>query len=280
MSAPLIELTNGTRSGGIGIPQIGLGTSPLTDDEVERAIGIAVDAGYRHIDTAYKYGNETGVGRGIRSAAVAREELFVTTKLDGTYQGEDRAVAGLEGSLQRLGLDYVDLLLIHWPLPARGEFVSTWRTFERLLEQGKARAIGVSNFKPAHLETLLAETSIVPAVNQVQLNPRVPRLDHREYNAAHGIVSESYSPLGSGNDLLDSPELRQIGDQYGKSPAQVVLRWHVQNGLVAIPKSQHPDRIAANIDVFDFELTDADLLALDRLSVAGTPGVNSDVDGH
>ena len=280
MSAPLIELTNGTRSGGIGIPQIGLGTSPLTDDEVERAIGIAIEAGYRHIDTAYKYGNETGVGRGIRSAAVAREELFVTTKLDGTYQGEDRAVAGLEGSLQRLGLDYVDLLLIHWPLPARGEFVSTWRTFERLLEQGKARAIGVSNFKPAHLETLLAETSIVPAVNQVQLNPRVPRLDHREYNAAHGIVTESYSPLGSGNDLLDSPELRQIGDQYGKSPAQVVLRWHVQNGLVAIPKSQHPDRIAANIDVFDFELTDADLLALDRLSVAGTPGVNSDVDGH
>jgi len=275
MSAPLIELNNGTR-----IPQIGLGTSPLTDDEVERAIGIAIEAGYRHIDTAYKYGNETGVGRGIRSAGVAREELFVTTKLDGTYQGEDRAVAGLEGSLQRLGLDYVDLLLIHWPLPARGEFVSTWRTFERLLEQGKARAIGVSNFKPAHLETLLAETSIVPAVNQVQLNPRVPRLDHREYNAAHGIVTESYSPLGSGNDLLDSPELRQIGDQYAKSPAQVVLRWHVQNGLVAIPKSQHPDRIAANIDVFDFELTDADLLALDRLSVAGTPGVNSDVDGH
>lgn len=275
MSAPLIQLNNGT-----SIPQIGLGTSPLTDDEVERAIGVALDAGYRHIDTAYKYGNETGVGRGIRTSGVAREDLFVTTKLDGTYQGDDRALAGLEGSLQRLGLDYVDLLLIHWPLPARGQFVSTWRTFERLLEQGKARAIGVSNFKPAHLETLLAETSVVPAVNQVQLNPRVPRLDHREFDAAHGIVTESYSPLGSGNDLLDSPELRQIGDQYGKSPAQVVLRWHVQNGLVAIPKSQHPDRIAANIDVFDFELTDADLLALDRLAVAGDPGVNSDIDGH
>jgi 2,5-diketo-D-gluconate reductase A len=275
MSAPLIELNNGTR-----IPQIGLGTSPLTDDEVERAIGMALDVGYRHIDTAYKYGNETGVGRGIRSRDVPRDELFITTKLDGTYQGEDRAVEGLDGSLQRLGLDYVDLLLIHWPLPARGEFVSTWRTFERLLEEGKARAIGVSNFKPVHLQTLLAETGIVPAVNQVQLNPRVPRLDHLEFNAAHGIVTESYSPLGSGNDLLDSLELRQIGEQYGKSPAQVVLRWHVQNGLVAIPKSQHPERIAANIDVFDFELTDADLLAIDRLAISAKPGVDSDVSGH
>jgi Aldo/keto reductases, related to diketogulonate reductase len=276
MTAPLIALNNGT-----SIPQIGLGTWPLNDDEVEQAVIAAAGLGYRHVDTAAKYGNETGVGRGIRNCGVPREQMFVTTKLDGGYQGDDRAIAGLAASLERLGLDYVDLLLIHWPLPARGQFVSTWRTFERLLADGRARAIGTSNFKPAHLEVLAAETSIVPAVNQVQISPRIPRLDHREYAAAHGIVTESWSPLGGGDDgLRAAPELAQVGAQYGKTPGQVVLRWHVQNGLVAIPKSANPARMAENLDVFDFELSDADLLAIDRLSIGAEPGVDSDVDGH
>jgi 2,5-diketo-D-gluconate reductase A len=276
MTAPLIELNNGTH-----IPQIGLGTWPLNDDEVEQAVIAAAEAGYRHVDTARKYGNETGVGRGIRNSGVPREQMFVTTKLDGEHQGDDRALAGLDESLGRLGLDYVDLLLIHWPLPARGEFVSTWRTFERLLAEGKTRAIGVSNFKPAHLETLRAETSIVPAVNQVQLSPQIPRLDHRDYDAAHGIVTESWSPLGGSDGGLRSvPALAQIGEQYGKTPGQIVLRWHVQNGLVAIPKSKNPARMAENLDVFDFELSPADLLAIDQLAIGAEPGVDSDSVGH
>jgi 2,5-diketo-D-gluconate reductase A len=275
MSVPSLTLNNG-----VTIPQIGLGTSPLTDDEVERAIVTATGLGYRHIDTAAKYENEVGVGRGIRRSGIDRSELFVTTKLDGGYQGEDRAIPGLDAALKRLDLDYVDLLLIHWPLPAKGEFVSTWRTFEKLLEQGKARAIGVSNFKPGHLQTLLDQTSVVPAVNQIQLSPQIPREEQRRFNAEHGIITEAYSPISAGNELLASPLLAQIGDVHGKSPAQVVLRWHVQLGNVAIPKSTSAERLAQNLDVFDFELSDAELLALDRLSIGAPDGVDSDVSGH
>ncbi|MDQ1583967.1 MAG: 2,5-diketo-D-gluconate reductase [Microbacteriaceae bacterium] len=275
MTTPSLPLNNGT-----SIPQIGLGTSPLTDKEVERTIVVATELGYRHIDTAARYGNETGVGAGIRSSGLPREEFFVTTKLDGPYQGDDRAVAGLDGSLERLGLDYVDLLLIHWPLPARDQYVSTWKTFERLLAAGKTRAIGVSNFKPAHLERLLAETDVAPAVNQIQLNPGVPRAEQREYDSAHGIVTESWSPLGAGNDLLASPVLARIGAQYGKTPGQVVLRWHVELGLVAIPKSATPARLAENLDVFDFALSPDDLRAIEDLSVGAAPGVDSDRTGH
>jgi len=275
MTVPSLTLNNGTT-----IPQIGLGTSPLTDDEVERSILIATELGYRHIDTAAKYGNEVGVGRGIRRSGVDRAELFVTTKLDGGYQGDDRAIAGLDAALKRLDLDYVDLLLIHWPLPAKDQFVSTWRTFEKLLEQGKARAIGVSNFKPAHLQKLLDQTAVVPAVNQIQLSPQIPRDEQRRFNAEHGIVTEAYSPISAGNDLLTSPVLAQLGEVHGKSPAQIVLRWHVQLGNVAIPKSTSRQRLAQNIDVFDFELNDAELLALDRLSIGAPAGVDSDVSGH
>jgi 2,5-diketo-D-gluconate reductase A len=275
MTVPSLTLNNG-----ITIPQIGLGTSPLTDDEVERAIVTATGLGYRHIDTAAKYENEVGVGRGIRGSGIDRAELFVTTKLDGGYQGDDRAIAGLDACLKRLDLDYVDLLLIHWPLPARGEFVSTWRTFEKLLEQGKTRAIGVSNFKPGHLQTLLDQTSVVPAVNQIQLSPQIPREEQRRFNAEHGIVTEAYSPISAGNELLASPLLAQIGDVHGKSPAQVVLRWHVQLGNVAIPKSTSAERLAQNLDVFDFELSESELLALDRLAIGAPEGVDSDVSGH
>ncbi|MFP3461735.1 aldo/keto reductase [Arthrobacter globiformis] len=273
--APVIELNDGNR-----IPQIGLGTWPLNDREVSDAVVRAAEAGYRHIDTAVRYGNEAGVGSGIRASGLDRTEFFVTTKLDGEFQGGDLAAAGLEGSLNRMNLDYVDLLLIHWPLPRRGEFISTWKTFERLQGEGKARSIGVSNFKPSHLEKLMWETDVVPAVNQIQLNPSVTRSADRAYNDGHRIVTESYSPLGAGSGLLSAPVLNRIAGKHGRTVSQVVLRWHVQQGLVAIPKSADPQRMKENIDVFDFALDEEDLTAISTLDEGPEAGVNSDVQGH
>jgi 2,5-diketo-D-gluconate reductase A len=274
--SPLIKLNDGHT-----IPQLGLGTWPLDDDQVASAVVHAVEAGYRHIDTAVKYGNEEGVGNGIRASGVDRGELFVTTKLDGQFQGQDRAVEGLEGSLRRLKLDYVDLLLIHWPLPQRDEYISTWKTFERLQREGKARSIGVSNFKPAHLERLMAECEVVPAVNQIQLSPAITRAAEREFHTRHGIVTESYSPLGgSGASLLDAPVLAQLGEKYGKTPGQLVLRWHIQQGIVTIPKSGNPDRIAENLDVFNFTLDRQDLAEIAILDEGPDAGIDSDVTGH
>jgi len=274
--SPLIKLNDG-----YSIPQLGLGTWPLDDDQVAAAVVSAVEAGYRHIDTAVKYGNEEGVGNGIRASGVDRSEIFVTTKLDGQFQGQDRAIEGLEGSLRRMKLDYVDLLLIHWPLPARDEYISTWKTFERLQAEGKARSIGVSNFKPAHLERLFAETDVVPAVNQIQLSPAITRVAEREFHARHGIVTESYSPLGgSGASLLDAPLLSQLGEKYDKTPGQLVLRWHIQNGLVVIPKSGDPGRMRENLDVFDFALDPQDLAEMSILDEGPGAGNDSDVSGH
>jgi len=275
MTVPSIALNDGT-----SIPQLGLGTWPLDDAEVSDVIQTAAGLGYRHIDTAAKYGNERGVGAGIAATGIPREELFVTTKLDGQFQGDDRAIAGLEGSLERLGLDHVDLLLIHWPLPKRGEFVSTWRTFIELRERGLTRSIGVSNFLPNHLSTLIAETGVVPAVNQIQLNPFVIRTEERAANAANGIVTESWSPIGGdGASVLESPVIRAIAEETGKSAGQVVLRWHVQQGLVAIPKSRTESRLADNIAIFDFELTDAQLASITDLDQPGT-GVDPNESGH
>ena len=275
MTVPSIALNDGT-----SIPQLGLGTWPLDDAEVSDVIQTAAGLGYRHIDTAAKYGNERGVGAGIAATGIPREELFVTTKLDGQFQGDDRAIAGLEGSLERLGLDHVDLLLIHWPLPKRGEFVSTWRTFIELRDRGLTRSIGVSNFLPNHLSTLIAETGVVPAVNQIQLNPFVIRTEERAANAANGIVTESWSPIGGdGASVLESPVIRAIAEETGKSAGQVVLRWHVQQGLVAIPKSRTASRLADNIAIFDFELTDAQLAAITDLDQPGT-GVDPNESGH
>jgi 2,5-diketo-D-gluconate reductase A len=274
--APLIKLNDG-----YSIPQVGLGTWPLDDDQAAAAVVHAVEAGYRHIDTAVKYGNEQGVGNGVRACGVDRSELFITTKLDGQFQGNDRAVEGLEGSLRRLGLDYVDLLLIHWPLPARDEYISTWKTFERLQAEGKVRSIGVSNFKPAHLERLMAETDVVPAVNQIQLTPAVTRMVEREFHQKHGIVTESYSPLGgSGAGLLDAPILTQLAEKHGKTPGQLVLRWHVQHGLVTIPKTANPDRMRENLDIFNFTLDPQDLAELAILDEGPGAGNDSDVTGH
>ncbi len=274
--APLIKLNDG-----YSIPQVGLGTWPMDDDQAATAVVQALEAGYRHIDTAVKYGNEQGVGNGLRASGVDRDEVFITTKVDGQYQGNDRAVEGLEGALKRLGLDYVDLFLIHWPLPQRDEYVSTWRTFERLQAEGKARSIGVSNFKPAHLERLMAETDVVPAVNQIQLNPAITRAAEREFHDRHGIVTQSYSPLGGhGAGLLSAPILSQLGEKYGKTPGQLVLRWHVQNGIVTVPKTSSPERMRENLDIFDFALDAQDLAELAILDEGPNAGNDSDVTGH
>ena len=275
MSAPALTLNDGRT-----IPQLGMGTWPMTDAEVAPVIVTAAELGYRHIDTAVKYGNEAGVGEGIRNCGLAREELFVTTKLDGVYQGDDKAISGLDASLGRLGLDYVDLLLIHWPVPSRDLFVSTWRTFEKLLAQGKTRSIGVSNFKPAHLERLRAETDVVPAVNQIQISPYIPRAEQRAYDTEHGILTTSWSPLGQGNALLGEPVITDLAEKHGKTPGQIVLRWHIELGLVAIPKSASATRLRENLDIFDFMLDADDLAAIATLDQGPGVGVDSDVDGH
>lgn len=276
MTIPAITLNTGA-----GIPQLGLGTWPMNDAEVADAVVAAAGLGYRHIDTATRYGNEAGVGEGVRRSGIPREEFFVTTKLDGEFQGDDKAIGGLDAALERMGFDYVDLLLMHWPLPGRGQYVSTWRTFEKLHADGRARAIGVSNFRTEHLDTLLAETTVVPAVNQIQLNPHVTRPAQRAYGDAHGIVTESWSPLGGqGARILDEPVVAEVASRIGRTPAQVVLRWHVQQGLVVIPKSASPERMSANLAVFDFELSDTDLAALATLSQGPDAGVDSNVEGH
>lgn len=275
MTIPTLPLNNGHT-----IPQIGLGTASLNDDQIAPVIITAIEAGYRHIDTAYRYANQRGVGKGIRDSGIRREDLFVTTKLDGEFQGNERAVAGLDECLRQLGLDYVDLLLIHWPLPQRDQYISTWQTFEKLVEAGKVRSIGVSNFKPAHLDRLLGEATIRPATNQIQLNPRITRPDHVAYNRAHEIVTVAWSPLGPNSDLLNEPTLARIGAQYGKTPAQVVLRWMVELGIVAIPRSSNAGRLAQNIDIFDFTLTANEITAISALDTGAEKRVDSDTMGH
>jgi 2,5-diketo-D-gluconate reductase A len=275
MTVPTIRLNDGRV-----MPQLGLGTASLDDDRVAPAIVAALAAGYRQVDTAYRYGNQRGVGRGIRDSGIARGELFVTTKLDGEFQGDGRAVAGLDECLRQLGLDYVDLLLIHWPLPQRDQYVATWRTFEALAAAGKARSIGVSNFKPAHLDRLLAETAIRPAVNQIQINPRITRPDQVAYGRARGIATVAWSPLGRGGDLLAEPTLAAIGARHGKTPAQVVLRWHVERGVAAIPRSSNPERLAENLAIFDFGLTADEVAAITALDTGAEPRADSDTGGH
>lgn len=278
MSIPALPLNTGA-----GIPQLGLGTWPLDDAQVADAVVAAAEVGYRHLDTATRYGNEAGVAEGMRRTGIPRDEFFVTTKLDGEFQGGDRPAVGLRAALDRMRLDYVDLLLIHWPLPQRDEYVDTWRAFERLHAEGLARAIGVSNFKVAHLERLAAETGTVPAVNQVELSPAITRPEQRAYHEAHGIVTESYSPLGGQSgvrSLLAEPAVTRVAERLGRTPAQVVLRWHVQHGLVVIPKSASPERLAENADIFSFELSADDLAELATLSAGPDAGNDSDRIGH
>ncbi|MCB0120741.1 MAG: aldo/keto reductase, partial [Caldilineaceae bacterium] len=228
----------------------------------------------------FRYGNQKGVGKGIRDSGIAREELFITTKLDGEFQGNDRAIAGFEECLRQLNQEYVDLLLIHWPLPQRDEYIDTWRTFEQLLAGGKVRSIGVSNFKPAHLDRLLAETTIRPVANQIQLSPRITRPEHVAYDREHDIVTVAWSPLGQGKELLNEPTLATIGAKVGKTPAQVVLRWFIELGVVAIPRSSNPARLRQNIELFDFTLSADEVAAISALDTGAEKRVDSDTMGH
>ncbi|MFD5394930.1 aldo/keto reductase [Streptomyces sp. NPDC127097] len=254
---PSITLNNG-----VAMPQLGYGVWQVEDEQASIAVGQALDAGYRSIDTAMIYGNEEGTGKALAASGIARDELFVTTKLWNADQGHDATLRAFDTSLAKLGLEYVDLYLIHWPLPARDTYIETYQALEKIYADGRAKAIGVSNFLPEHLERLLGETSIVPAVNQIELHPQFPQAASRAFHARHNIVTEAWSPIGQGKGLLEHPTLVELAAKHGKTPAQVVLRWHIQLGNVAIPKSVTPSRIAENIDIFDFELDDADLTAL------------------
>ncbi len=262
MSAvPAVLLNNG-----VAIPQLGLGTARLPDEETRRIVREALEVGYRFVDTAASYENERGVGQGIADSGLAREEVFVSTKLRGRDQGSDSAKEALRSSLDRLGLDFVDLYLIHWPLPRLDRYVASWLAMEELLAEGLTRAIGVSNFLPEHLDRLAAESSTVPAVNQIECHPRDPQHEQRADDARRGIVTESWSPLANGGELLRQPVLAEIGARHGRTPAQVVLRWHVQQGLVTFPKASSRGRLAENLDVYGFELTDEDLAGIATLA--------------
>jgi len=257
---PAITLNNG-----VEMPQLGFGVWQVPDDEAETAVTQALQAGYRSIDTAAAYENEEGTGRAIAKSGIPREELFVTTKLWNTDQGYDATLRAFDRSASKLGLDYVDLYLIHWPTPARDKYVDTYKAFEKLLADGRVRAIGVSNFLPEHLERLISQTSVVPAVNQIELHPHLQQHTAREYHAERGIATEAWSPLGQGKGLLEVPAIVAIARKHERTPAQVVLRWHLQLGNIVIPKSVTPSRIRENIDVFDFSLDAEDLAAISAL---------------
>ncbi|MFF1450051.1 aldo/keto reductase [Streptomyces sp. NPDC058274] len=248
------------------MPQLGFGVWQVPDDEAEQAVATALEAGYRSIDTAAIYGNEEGTGKAIASSGVPRADLFVTTKLWNGDQGYDSTLRAFDASLDKLGLEYVDLYLIHWPLPSKGAYVDTYKAFEKLYADGRAKAIGVSNFLPDHLEQLLKATSVVPAVNQIELHPHLQQQAAREFHAEHGIATEAWSPLGSGKGLLEVPAIVAIARKHERTPAQVVLRWHLQLGNIVIPKSVTPSRIKENIEVFDFALDDEDISAISALN--------------
>ncbi|MFF1459497.1 aldo/keto reductase [Streptomyces sp. NPDC058330] len=269
-SSPTVTLNNGTT-----VPQLGFGVFQVPDEETTAAVTSALEAGYRSIDTAAVYGNEAGVGRALAQSGIPRDELFVTTKLWNDDQGYDATLAAFDASLDKLGLDHVDLYLIHWPTPARDLYLDTWRALEKLAADGRIRAAGVSNFQPAHLRRLIDASSLVPAVNQIELHPGLQQNELRALHAEHGIATEAWSPLAQGA-LLDDEVLASLAERHGKTPAQVVLRWHLQLGNVVIPKSVTPARIRQNIDVFDFELSDADMTAIAGLDRGMRTGPDPD----
>lgn len=251
-------------SDGNRIPQVGLGVWQTPNSEAAPAVRAALAAGYRHIDTAAVYENEEGVGEGIRSSGVERGDIFLTTKLWNNDQGFDSTLKAFDASLKRLGTDYVDLYLIHWPSPHRGLFVETWKAFIRLKEEGRIRSIGVSNFYPEHLQTIIDETGVVPVINQIELHPDFQQKDARAFHLTHSIVTQSWSPLGQGK-LLNHPVIGKIAEKHGRTAAQVIIRWHIESGLVVIPKSVTPSRIEENFKVFDFSLDPEDMAEISTL---------------
>lgn len=252
-----VELNNGLK-----MPQLGYGVWQVSNEAVVPAVKKALEVGYRSIDTAMIYRNEEGVGRAVKESGIPREELFITTKLWNADQGYENALKAFDESLERLGLDYVDLYLIHWPCPDFGLYVETYKALEKIYKEGRAKAIGVSNFDIEHLEKILAECEIVPAVNQVECHPYLQQKELKEFCAKHEIKVEAYSPLMNGRDVLNDETIITIAKKYGKTPAQVILRWHLQNGTIVIPKSVTPSRIEENFQVFDFTLTEEDMNAI------------------
>ena len=271
---PAIKLNDGNT-----IPQLGFGVWQIPNSEVGRAVAEALSAGYRSIDTAQGYSNEEGVGAAIRESGIDRRELYITSKLRTRDQGYDATLKSFMGSLDRLGLDYLDLFLIHWPVPAQDKYSDTWRAFVQLQRDGRIRSIGVSNFLPEHLDRIIGDSGVAPAVNQIEVHPEFQQRDVRAFHQQHDIAIESYSPLGSGA-ALDNETIGAIASKHGKSPAQAIIRWHVQEGLIVIPKSTHADRIRANIDVFDFELDAEDMASIAKLDrrdgkVGSDPATNN-----
>ena len=273
--APTIDLPHGAR-----MPRLGLGTWPLGDREAERVVAEAIGMGYRLIDTAHAYGNEEGVGRGLRASGVPREEIFVATKLNAEWHGVREAHEAFEMSAAKLGVDWIDLLLIHWPNPRRDRYVEAFAGLVELLGEGRLRAVGVSNFKPAHLERVIGATGVAPDVNQIELNPYVSRAEARAHDEGLGSATQSWSPLGKGGGLLAEPVIVAVATAYGRSPAQVVLRWHLQLGCVPIPKSSDPGRLRENISVFDFSLGEDEMRSISALDRGEGAAVDSDVYGH
>ena len=275
MSSTLTTMPRTPLRGGTSIPQVGFGVFQVPDAETTRAVSLALEAGYRSVDTAAVYGNEAGVGRALAESGLARDEVFVTSKLWIDSLARDAVRPALERSLELLGLDRLDLYLIHWPSPARGRYVEAWEGLVAARDAGLVREIGVSNFEPAHLRALVAATGETPAVNQVELHPALQQRALRDVHAELGIVTEAWSPLGQGT-VLDDPTVVRVAAAHGVTPAQVVLRWHLQQGTVVIPKSVTPARIASNLDVLGFALTADEAAAIDALDAAGRIGPHPD----
>jgi 2,5-diketo-D-gluconate reductase A len=268
--APLVEMNDGR-----SIPVIGFGVWQVPDDVVVDATVKALEVGYRHIDTAYLYHNERGVGEALRRSELDRNDVFVTTKVWNTDHGYDQTLRAFDKSTGLLGIDEVDLYLIHWPTPARDVYLDSWRALIRLREEGRARSIGVSNFHDAHLRKIVDETGVIPAINQIELHPWLPQTELRDIDTRLGIKTEAWSPLGSGR-LIDDPVIAEVSAKHGKSPAQVMVRWSIQLGIIVLPKSVTPERIEQNIDVFDFQLDDADMAAIATLESGRRTGPNPD----
>jgi len=258
-SVPDLTLNNG-----VTIPQLGFGVFQIPPDATRKATLTALEVGYRHVDTAQMYGNEAGVGQAVRDSGLDRGDVFVTSKLNNSFHAYDDALAAFDKSLAELEFDYLDLFLVHWPMPAVGDFVETWRAMEEIYRSGRSKAIGVSNFQPNHLDRLRAETDVLPAVNQVEVHPYFTQTDVRSYGVEHGIVTEAWSPIAQGK-VLDDPTIGRIAKRYGKTPAQVTLRWHIQRGDVVFPKSATRSRVQENFAIFDFELADDDVTDISLL---------------
>ena len=272
MTTPRITLNDGTT-----IPQLGFGVFRVDPEETERIVSDALEVGYRHIDTAAIYGNEIGVGRAIAASGIPRDELYITTKLWNSDQGTQSAIDAMDLSLEKLGLDHVDLYLIHWPRPDLDRYVESWHTLEQLKADGKTTSIGVSNFHIPHLERVIGESGTVPAVDQIELHPAFAQRPIREYAASKGIAIEAWGPLGQGKyDLFGMPAVADAARAHGVSPAQAVIRWHLQHGIIVFPKSNSRERIAQNFDVFGFELTAAEMAAIDGLDQGMRVGSNPD----